>query len=843
MSARHRSSLPGGDGDIDPRYPDRTPPGLLGRMTSPRTIRGRLARILLVSLLLVLTLLGLTIVGEVRSYLDSGDTVRSVSLALTVQDLVHETQRERGLTNGLLGGETRFAQLVATQRTNTDHAVLALTNAVANGGAPGADSVRNAMTKLSGLNGVRDGVDAHRADRTATFQFYTDVITGLNQLRLGLDQAQDPLMRHGLQALYALGDAKEATGQERGFLNGVFAADRFGAGEYVHFTEIRANKVAGITAFQREATQEQRALLDAALRTDNASKAAAAETIAISSTKGPIEPQVDPVAWWTQMTSVIDEERKVQQAVGADVQQRAVALQGEAAWALGGFLVLALLAVAAEFLLVIGAMRSIVRPLAALSNEANDVAVRRLPAAVAAWHAPGDVDPAPPEPVRTPDKAGLEIASVADALNRVQSTAFELASEQALLRRNTSESLANLGRRNQNLVRRQLGFISEFEQEELDPSALSNLFELDHLATRMRRNAESLLVLVGEASPRRWAEPLSLSDVIRAGLSEVEDYRRVALRRVDEAWIAGSVVSELAHMLAELIENGLAFSPPDLEVEIYGRRLGARYMLAVVDHGVGMSKEQLAKANARLRGEEDFIVAPTRFLGHYVVGRLAQRLGIEVELTVSPVSGIVARLLLPAEMLVDEKDKRRPQPPRPELSAPAQHAQIEPPVPAAPPKPVVAQHEEEIQWPRDDVPAIESSQPGVRSRMQRITQERTVSEPARPKPEPAKPAPAAAPEPAPAEEKVPVQRSSAAGERTRNGLVKRTRRTEEARPSAPSRPPSAPAPSIVERSPEEVRSMLSSFRSGHQRGERGPLPSKADKPAFVNSTAPQEDQR
>jgi hypothetical protein len=351
--------------------------------------------------------------------------------------------------------------------------------------------------------------------------------------------------------------------------------------------------------------------------------------------------------------------------------------------------------------------------------------------------------------------------SVARALDRVQSTAFELAGEQALLRRNTTESLANLGRRNQNLVRRQLGFISEFEREEMDPAALANLFELDHLATRMRRNAESLLVLVGEQSPRRWTEPLAITDVVRAGLSEVEDYRRVALRRVDEVLVAGAVVSELAHMLAELIENALAFSPPDLEVEIYGRRLGATYMLAVVDHGVGMSPEQLAKANARLRGEEDFIVAPTRFLGHYVVGRLAERLGIEVELTVSPVSGIVGRLLLPAEILADKPADK--------------------PVVAPPEAP--AEQGEEIRWPvvEADVPATNGTAVAVLRRPQHRLE--TPPEPSR---------------------------------TTRNGLVKRNprRQVDGARPNPP-------RPAVVaadKRSPEEVRTMLTQFRSAHQRG-------------------------
>ncbi|WP_433193205.1 nitrate- and nitrite sensing domain-containing protein [Nocardia sp. CA-107356] len=625
----------------------------------PRTIRGQLARILIVSLVLVLALLGVTVAREVKAFRESGDTVHAVSLALAVQDLVQEAQRERGLSNGLLGGDIRLVQTVADQRVHTDQAMRALEEAAA-GNAPGAAQVRSAIGQFDALDATRAQIDARRTSRQAAFQFYTDGISALNRLTLGLDQARDAEVRHGLEALYALGEAKEQTAKERGFLNGVFAADEFRNGEYVEFLDIRAAKMAGLTAFARDATASQQAQLDAVLRSENAVKAAESERIAIASSTGPLLRSVDPSTWWVQMTAVIDEQRKVQQAVGADIQRRAEALRRDAFLTLGGFLLAALIAIAAEVALVVASVRAIVRPLAELAAEADDVANHRLPEVIAAWQAADDTQPDPPAPVRTPRGASVEIAAVAGALDGVQTTAFVLASEQALVRRNTTESMANLARRNQNLVRRQLGLISEFEREELDPKALSNLFELDHLATRMRRNAESLLVLVGAASPRRWAEPIALTDVIRAGLSEVDDYRRVVLRRVDDIAITGAVVSDLAHMLAELIENGLAFSPPDLEVEIYGRKLPTGYLLAVVDHGVGMAMEQLDEANARLRGETDFVVAPTRYLGHYVVGRLARRLGIDVELNVSPVSGIVARLLLPAGIIAGDKDRRGP---------------------------------------------------------------------------------------------------------------------------------------------------------------------------------------
>ncbi|MFE6925167.1 nitrate- and nitrite sensing domain-containing protein [Nocardia sp. NPDC057663] len=628
-----------------------------GRLIRPRTISGQLARILAVSLVLVLALLGLTMSTQIGAFRRSGETVDAVAVALAAQDLVHQVQRERGLSNGLLGGDQRLLQPVTDQRAGTDAALRNLGAIVATD-PPGAGEVRSALGHLAGLPSFRSQIDTRTVSRQAAFQFYSDSVDAMNRLVIGLDQARDPAVRHGLQALYALGDAKEFTARERGFLNGVFAAGEFAPGEYVQFLDIRAARNAALTQFDRDATAAQQDRLDLVLAGESATRATESENIAIASTAGPVVPAVDPAVWWSQMTDVIDAQRTVQQAVGDDVRARAADLRRTAALILAGFALAALLAIAAEVALVFASIRAIVRPLARLAAEADDVASSRLPEVIAAWRGAADTQPEPPAPVRTPSGASAEIGAVAGALDRVQTTAFDLASEQALVRRNTTESMANLARRNQNLVRRQLGLISEFEREELDPKALSNLFELDHLATRMRRNAESLLVLVGEASPRRWAEPIALTDVIRAGLSEVDDYRRVVLRRVDDIAIAGAVVSELAHVLAELIENGLAFSPPDLEVEVYGRKVASGYLLAVVDHGVGMAPDQLAEANARLRGEQDFIVASTRYLGHYVVGRLAGRLGIDVELNTSPVSGIVARLLLPPSILADETSSR-----------------------------------------------------------------------------------------------------------------------------------------------------------------------------------------
>jgi anti-sigma regulatory factor (Ser/Thr protein kinase) len=235
---------------------------------------------------------------------------------------------------------------------------------------------------------------------------------------------------------------------------------------------------------------------------------------------------------------------------------------------------------------------------------------------------------------------------VAVALNSVQTSAADLAVEQALLRRNIADSFVNLGRRNQNLLGRQIDSITQMERDEADPDNLERLFALDHLATRMRRNAESLLLLGGLDPHRQWSAPVPLIEVIRGALGEVEEYQRVSIRNLDEALVSGSAAADVTHMLAELIENALRFSPPTRDVEIVGRAVPGDYSLAIIDAGLGMTDEELERSNRRLSGQESFTVAPSRYLGHYVVGVQAARLGVQVHLQRSPGSGITARITL-----------------------------------------------------------------------------------------------------------------------------------------------------------------------------------------------------
>jgi signal transduction histidine kinase len=281
-----------------------------------------------------------------------------------------------------------------------------------------------------------------------------------------------------------------------------------------------------------------------------------------------------------------------------------------------------------------------------------DVAHRRLPGVVReVLHRPlGDdvvLPPVEPVTVRTRD----EVRDVAEALTSVQRTAVDLAVEQAFLHRTLADSFVNLGRRNQNLLSRQLDFIARLESSEAEATNLASLFELDHLATRMRRNAESLLVLAGLQPPRTGAAPVGITDVVRAALAEIEGYERVDVRNVAPTAVVGTAAADLTHMLAELIENALTFSPPGRSVEVRGLARPDGYVLSIVDAGPGMSPAETEQANRRLTGEESYTVAPSTNLGHYVAGQLAARHGVAVRVDTLAGGGLVATITVPQALV------------------------------------------------------------------------------------------------------------------------------------------------------------------------------------------------
>ncbi|MER6224705.1 nitrate- and nitrite sensing domain-containing protein [Streptomyces sp900105755] len=721
------------------------------------TIRTRLLRILVLALAVLLTLLGVAAAEQISAYRNASATADNARLEITLQGLIHELQKERGLTTGYVGGVKEFAGKLPAQRKATDAARDRLGRALRGRDDDAAGSVRESLGRLDGLAGIRKHADDHTGVVKDTFDYFTTTITVLDRLDLGLSDVHDATLGDAYQALQILGNAKEFTGEERAIVLGSVRAGQFRGDDYSRFMEIRAGRLAALDAFPRSATDAQQRRLDAAMSTPDAERALAYEDTAVKGGGRLKWNDVPPMQWWDAMTATINGLRYVQVSLGTDVENRASALEGTAQRDLLLFLLLALGTVAALGALALDCVRSVSAPLAELAQQAREVAGERLPKAVAAVQDGSYGEhPEPPAPLAVSGRAGAEVKEVAEAFDRVQRAAYDLATEQAVLRRNATDSLVSLGRRNQNLVRRQISFINRLEHEDADPATLANLFELDHLATRMRRNAESLLVLAGETSPRPWSTPLSITDVLRASLAEVEEYRRVTLRRVEPAHLTGAVVAEIAHLLAELIENALSFSPPDSDVEIEGRRTSAGYLVAIVDHGLGMDAQAIAEANVRLSGTASFMAEPTRFLGHFVVGALARKCGIEVRLGEAPAAGVVARVLVPDSLLTEA---------------------------AAAPKPQAA---------------AAAAVPAPRKETDE-TQLVSVAAEARPE---------------------QPQKKGASAARTRNGLVKRPQRSaiseavsETDRPSRP-----APAERTPDRSPEEVSGMLATLRSAHMRG-------------------------
>ncbi|GEL19710.1 sensor histidine kinase [Pseudonocardia asaccharolytica] len=222
-------------------------------------------------------------------------------------------------------------------------------------------------------------------------------------------------------------------------------------------------------------------------------------------------------------------------------------------------------------------------------------------------------------------------------------------------RKFASDLLVNLARRNQSMLHRQLDIINQLEEKEQDPDALAELFRLDHLATRVRRNAENLLVLAGEQPPRTWSAPVSLRDVVRAAIAETEDLDRVVFVVDDQAAVAGHTVADLTHLLAELTENAVRFSPPETSVTIRTRpnpRDEGGQLLTVEDWGVGMPEDEMAAANAMLASPPEVDLSVSQRLGFHVVARLAVRHGIEVSLSATPGAGITAVVVLPSTMFI-----------------------------------------------------------------------------------------------------------------------------------------------------------------------------------------------
>ena len=299
--------------------------------------------------------------------------------------------------------------------------------------------------------------------------------------------------------------------------------------------------------------------------------------------------------------------------------------------------------------------RSMIRPLRKLRADALEVAGSKLPDMVRRLsQSEGGDASAEIEPIGV--NSTDEIGEVARAFDQVHREAVRLAADEALLRGNLNAMFVNLSRRSQSLIERQLSLIDNLEQTEQDSDRLSSLFRLDHLATRMRRNSENLLVLAGhEAASRRWSQPVPLVDVLRAAISEIEQYERVVLNVQPGIQVIGQAVNDVVHLVAEIVENATTFSPEDTQVYVTGQPLtSGGVLLDITDNGVGISEQEMAHANWRLDNPPVVDVAVSRRMGLFVVGRLAARHGVRVRLRHAQSGGLTALIWLPESVASPE---------------------------------------------------------------------------------------------------------------------------------------------------------------------------------------------
>ncbi|MBW0103253.1 nitrate- and nitrite sensing domain-containing protein [Pseudonocardia sp. KRD291] len=617
----------------------------------------KLAVVGLVPTILALTIGAVRVIDQANVAEELGQGSGLVGVHQQIGALGRSLQAERSAAVTFVAGNRLGDRgAVDSAQTATDQAVERTTQQLdaAEAQAPQLSTARRqAETTLAQLPVIRSQVTAGPVPALEVTTRYTSVVQrtlGLDRALLGQLQTADTA---GLvTALGSGGNALEALELERTVLNGAIAASQLQEPQKALVNGAEASYQAAASDFQASLTPEQVAQFgnfdqDPA----NNDRAALRDTIMATPAERPVV--ADPAAW----NSAVDRSSTVvrnstQQAEDAFVGGRTRAAEdaGNTAGLNSVLLMLGLL-LTIGIILLLG--RQLVRSLRVLRTSALDVAERRLPQAVQSMRA-GQAPSALVEPV--PLESRDEIGQVARAFDAVHGQAIRLAADQAALQQNVNSMFVNLSRRSQALVERQLQLIEQLESNEQDPDQLSNLFQLDHLATRMRRNSENLLVLAGTDLAKRNVAPVQVVDVLRAAVSEVEQYQRVVVQTPPTATVAGRAANDLVHLLAELLDNATNFSPPDSQVVMSTTRTTDESLLIeIADRGVGMADAELSDANQRLGGPSEVDVSASRRMGLFVVGRLAARHRVGVRLSSASGAGrsggLSASVTIPAALI------------------------------------------------------------------------------------------------------------------------------------------------------------------------------------------------
>jgi len=488
---------------------------------------------------------------------------------------------------------------------------------------------------------------------------YTDTISDLLDINGEIAPRSDnEELLKGVAASVAISRAKDFADAQRSLLQNVYTVGHFKGNEQTRLSALVAAEVIYTAQFDANATEAQHEFREEQVSGPEVDRVdeLVRQALLRASTDAP-HLDGDPQAWSGAMTVKLDRMRAVEQRLSTDVIATATAVrEGADRRALMYSLLLAAALILAVVLALVTA-RSLLRPMRRLEAAAEETAGRRLPGVVQRLQEGEPVDleaeSAPPIEVRSRD----EIGHLAEAFNAVHRVAVRVAGREAALRRSVGDMFLNLARRSQSLIERQLEVIDELERRGSDADVRAGLGELDHLATRMRRNAENLIILSGSEPARRWRGPIDLRDVVLASVEEVKEHTRVEVLSLDQIQLAGHAAADVMHLLAELIENAVTFSAPGTKALVAGQPLPAGYLLEIEDQGLGMTDEQLVKVNQRLAKPPDIDFALARMLGFFVVTQLASRHGIRVQLRHSWYGGVTALVLLPRQLLVNVPDE------------------------------------------------------------------------------------------------------------------------------------------------------------------------------------------
>ncbi|WP_105970616.1 sensor histidine kinase [Streptomyces geranii] len=623
--------------------------------------------------LLALPVVAATSLGALRIS-DNMDDIQQLDNMRLLTDITKQAtelsaalQEERDQSAGPLAhGASANDYSVKGVREKTDRA---MTNFI-----DGAEEI-DAASKSGNLEGVRDnlvglvgalndisdirlGAYEDRNNSTQTVEAYHRLVTQLLDLSQDMAEAtSNPEMITRTRSLAAFSSAKEYASIQRAVIAAALPEDNKTIGKLSENDRLYAesalssqdSELRSFTSIYGDGAEE---LLDPIENGSPTITAADLYAKRILQSKDGIQglQKRSYKDWIDDDTTKIQSMKTIELTLLNQMEQKARELRNDAEQEaiISGALILLVLGVSLVGAFVVA--RSMIRSLRRLQDTATKVAQDRLPELVKQLSEsdPQDVD-------TSVESVGVhsrdEIGQVAAAFDDVHREAVRLAAEQALLRGNVNAMFTNLSRRSQGLIQRQLSLISELESREADPDQLSSLFKLDHLATRMRRNGENLLVLAGEEPGRRWTRPVPLVDVLRAAASEVEQYERIELSSVPTTEVAGRVVNDLVHLLAELLENATSFSSPQTKVKVTGHALpDGRVLIEIHDTGIGLSPEDLAAINERLAAPPTVDVSVSRRMGLFVVGRLSQRHGIRIQLRPSDSGGTTALVMLPVDV-------------------------------------------------------------------------------------------------------------------------------------------------------------------------------------------------